>query len=130
MKISEINKLLKDAISEKENYFSSFGIITTKYYNERLKNDNYKKADKIYNYLLKTYKILDSFTYLEDPRFEMYYHAIELNSGDIVVVKKDVNHNNKYWLHSRSWYSIEGIERYNQYCGKNRRFDVAVSKMK
>ena len=127
IKISEINKLLKEAISEKENNFASFGQITTKYYDERLKNDKYIKANKIYNYLLNNYKVLESFTYLDDPRFEKYYHAIELNSGDIVVVKKDVDHYNKYWLESRSWYTIEGIERYNKYSSTYKKFDIEIN---
>lgn len=124
IKISEINNLLKDAISEEKNNYSSFGIIRTKYYNDRLKDNEYIKADKIYNYLLNNYKVLESFTYLEDPRFEKYYHAIELNSGDIVVVKKDVDHYNKYWLESRSKYTLEGIERYNKYSSTYKKFDV------
>ncbi len=124
IKISEINNLLKDAISEEKNNYSSFGIIRTKYYNDRLKDNEYIKADKIYNYLLNNYKVLESFTYLEDPRFEKYYHAIELNSGDIVVVKKDVDHYNKYWLESRSQYTVEGIERYNKYSSTYKKFDV------
>lgn len=67
IKISEINKLLKDAISEEKNNYSSFGIITTKYYVDRLKDDEYIKADKIYKYLLNNYKVLESFNYLVSP---------------------------------------------------------------
>ena len=41
--------------------------ITTKYYVDRLKDDEYIKADKIYKYLLNNYKVLESFNYLVSP---------------------------------------------------------------
>ncbi len=107
IKISEINKLLKEAISGKYNY-ALIGMINCKYYYDRLEDEEYIKSEKIYNYLIDNYPILDSYT--DDISSA---HVIKLNSARNSLDQARRNYVNSLSQYWKGYFNIRKLTLYD-----------------